>query len=138
MTCSHCPKCGSANRAKAGFIQGVQRWQCKNCSCKYTRSTPKGKDPKVWEFARELYTSGVSLKRIGELIGVSTVAVLKHMRKADVSQSRLEPQNVTVVELDELCTFLTQKNVKFGCGWLFVEKQEESWSGKWVVGVLEH
>jgi predicted transcriptional regulator len=87
--------------------------------------------------AKKLYLSGVSLRQIGKLIGVSTVAVLKQVRKMDTSQSRLEPQDVTVVELDELCTFLTKKNAKFGYGWLFVEKHGEFWTGKWVVEALK-
>ncbi|MFM7468390.1 MAG: hypothetical protein ACKO37_02675 [Vampirovibrionales bacterium] len=133
-----CPKCGSQEKAKAGFVKGVQRWQCKNCPCKYTRSTPKGLGHKRWAFAEELYASGVSMRRIGQLVGVSTVAVLKHMRKVNTSQARLEPQAVTVLELDELCTFLTKKNAKSGYGWLFVEKQDASWIGKWVVEELKH
>ena len=132
-----CPKCGSSEKAKAGFIGEKQRYQCKNCPCKYTRSTPKGLSPSTWELAKKLYLSGVSLRQIGNLIGASTVAVLKQVRKMDTSQSRLEPQKVTVVELDELCTFLTKKNAKFGYGWLFVEKHGEFWTGKWVVEALK-
>jgi predicted transcriptional regulator len=87
--------------------------------------------------AKKLYLSGVSLRQIGKLIGASTVAVLKQVRKMDTSQSRLEPQDATVVELDELCTFLTKKNAKSGYGWLFVEKHGEFWTGKWVVEALK-
>jgi transposase-like protein len=133
-----CPKCGSADKAKAGFVKEVQRWQCKNCPCKYTRSTPKGKGKAAWEMARELYASGVSLRRIGQLMGVSTVAVLKQMRKTETSQSRLSPEPATVIELDELCTFLTKKNARSGYGWLFVERRGASLTGKWVVAELKH
>ena len=107
-----CPKCGSSEKVKAGFIGEKQRYQCKNCPCKYTRSTPKGLSPSTWELAKKLYLSGVSLRQIGKLIGASTVAVLKQVRKMDTSQSRLEPQDATVVELDELCTFLTKKKTQ--------------------------
>jgi transposase-like protein len=133
----HCPKCDSSERVKAGFVKELQRWQCKHCGCKYTRSEPKGLGNTVWSLARELYASGISLRRIGQLIGVSTVAVLKQMRKTDTSQCRLDPQPITVIELDELCTFLTQKNAKYGYGWLFVEKQGESLTGKWVAVALK-
>jgi transposase len=132
-----CPKCGSLDKVKAGFIVEKQRYQCKNCACKYTRSTPKGLAPITWKLARELYASGLSLRKIGNLIGVSTPAVLKQIRKIDTTACRLEPQKTTVVELDELCTFLTEKNAKSGYGWLFVEKQGESWTGKWVVVALK-
>jgi transposase-like protein len=131
-----CPKCGSTEHRKAGFIGKHQRYQCKNCPCKYTRSSERGLGKDVWDKAREWYASGLSQRKIAELLGVSSVAVLKQIRKADTSQSRLKPQPVTVVELDELCTFLTKKNAKSGYGWLFVEKHGESWTGKWVVEEL--
>ena len=133
----HCPKCGSFERAKAGFVGKLQRWQCKQCPCKYTKSQPKGLGEALWKLGKELYASGLSLRKIGKLIGASTPAVLKQVRKMDTSESRLKPQPVTVVELDELCTFLTQKNAKFGYGWLFVEKQGELLTGKWVVVELK-
>lgn len=38
----HCPKCGSKEKVKAGFIKKSQRYQCKSCMCKYARSTPHG------------------------------------------------------------------------------------------------
>ena len=59
------------------------------------------------------------------------------MRKTKTSKARLRPHAVTVIELDELCTFITQKNAKFGYGWLFVEKQGESLTGKWVAVELK-
>jgi hypothetical protein len=58
--------------------------------------------------ARNLYFSGIS-----------TVAVLKQIRKMDSSRSRLEPQSVQ------------------GYGWLCVEKHGESLTGKWVVVALK-
>jgi len=134
----HCPKCESQEKAKAGFVKEVQRWQCKQCKCKYTKSEPKGLGTKLWSLAKELYASGVSLRRIGKVLGVSTPAVLKQMRKTDTQKSRLSPQPAIVVELDELCTFLTQKNAKYGYGLLFVERQGESLTGKWVVEGLKH
>jgi transposase-like protein len=111
-----CPKCGSLDKVKAGFIGEKQRYQCKNCACKYTRSTPKGLAPITWKLAKELYASGLSLRKIGNLIGVSTPAVLKQIRKIDTTACRLEPQKTTVVELDELCTFLTKKTQNLGMG----------------------
>ena len=136
-----CPKCGSSEWCKAGIAWGKQRYQCKQCPCKYTRSTPKGKGPAVQKVAYQLYLSGISMNRIGKLLGVSTVSILNWIRKfGEASQEKAKPEvgSATVVELDELCTFLGEKNVKFGYGLLFVEKQGESWTGRWVVEELEH
>ena len=134
----HCPKCGSKESAKAGFIGGKQRYQCKSCPCKYTRSTPKGKGLEAQKAAQKLYLSGVSMRRIGHIMGVSTVAVLKWIRKIPIEHSSLPAGKATVVELDELCTFLTQKNAKFGYGLLFVERHGKSLTGKWVVEEVGH
>jgi len=134
----HCPKCGCKESSKAGFIGQKQRYQCKSCPCKYTRSTLKGKGPEIQQAAQKLYLSGVSMRRIGQILGVSTVAVLKWIRKIPTEQASLPPGKTTVVELDELCTFLTQKNVRFGYGLLFVERQDECLTGKWVVEEVGH
>jgi len=133
-----CPKCKQENYRKAGFIEQNQRFECKSCGCKYTRSTPKGKGPDIHEAALKLYLSGVSLKRIAQLMGVSTPAVLKWVRKQGTEGAHLKPGKATVVELDELCTFLLEKNAKSGYGLLFVEKHGESLRGSWVVEGLAH
>ncbi len=44
-----CPKWGSFDKVKAGFIRENQRDQCKNCPGQYKRSTPKGQAPHLWE-----------------------------------------------------------------------------------------
>ena len=135
-----CPKCGCTESAKAGTVGNKQRYQCKRCPCKYTRSTPKGKGAIVQKAAYQLYLSGISMRRIGQMLGVSTVAVLKWVRKfGKETHGKAKPEtgSATVVELDELCTFLGEKNAKFGYGLLFVEKQGGSWIGKWVVEELE-
>jgi transposase len=133
-----CPKCKQEDHRKAGFIQEKPRYECRQCGCKYTRSTPKGKGPEVHQAALKLYLSGVSLKRIGELLGVSTPAVLKWIRKQRTEEANLKPGKATVVELDELCTFLLEKNAKSGYGLLFVERLGESLRGSWVVEELIH
>jgi len=133
----HCPKCGSKDRAKAGFVGEKQRWQCKGCPCKYTRSTPKGQSEAVKETALSLYLSGLSFRRIAKLLHVSAVSVLSWIQKTPAAESRLKAGQTTVVELDELCTFLTQKKASYGYGLLFVERRGELLTGKWVVEALE-
>ena len=123
---------------KAGFVAKKQRWQCKNCGCQYTRSSPKGRPMADKVLALHWYMKGQSLKSIGEMLGVSTPAVLGWIRQfGELANYREQPGKATVVELDELCTFLGQKNEKSGYGWLFVEKHDACWTGKWVVGGFE-
>ena len=77
----HCPKCGSVKKVKAGFIKDTQRYKCKNCSCQFTRSEPKGFPLRVRLMAIILYTHGLSLNAIAKLVGASTPAVLKWVRQ---------------------------------------------------------
>lgn len=72
-----CPKCGSEDRRKAGFIRERQRWLCKGCGCKYTRSTLPGKPPEMKRLALQLYLEGMGFRAIGRVLGVSNVAVIK-------------------------------------------------------------
>ena len=65
----HCPKCGSEVRTKAGFIGEAQRWLCKGCGCKYTRSTPRGMPMQVKRRALQLYLEGLGFRAIGRLLG---------------------------------------------------------------------
>lgn len=129
-----CPKCGATERHKAGFVNKIQRYRCKHCHCQYTRSTPKGRSPQEKHLALELYLSGISMNRIGQLLGVSTPAVLKWIRQLEpLSLERPEVSSATVVELDELCHVLGQKNEKYGFGLLFAESPVASLTGKLVI-----
>jgi predicted transcriptional regulator len=61
-----------------------------------------------------LYISGLSQLRIGKLLGVSDVAVLKWMRIFAAKCGPLpKPEGDEVIlELDEMCTFVGQKKQK--------------------------
>jgi transposase-like protein len=134
----HCPKCQSGVNTKAGFVQGVQRYRCKGCGCQYTRSQPKGDPIETKLLALSLYLKGLSIRAIGRELQRSAPTILTWLRSLKhLAEKRPTVEKATVVELDELCTFLTQKKPKSGYGWLFVEKQEGRWTGKWVVGELE-
>src|SRR5215207_5490532 len=116
----HCPKCGSQDYHKSGFVKGRQRYQCRECPCKFTRSTAKGRPLQEKLLALQLYLSGLSLNAIAKLLGISTPGVLKWIRQfGSLAQERPYPGKATVVELDELCHILCEKNVKSGFAWLF-------------------
>jgi transposase-like protein len=42
-----CPKCGSEERVKNGFMKGMQRYKCKDYRCNYTKSDKQGYPAKV-------------------------------------------------------------------------------------------
>ena len=113
----HCPKCGSVKKVKAGFIKDTQRYKCKNCSCQFTRSEPKGFPLRVRLMAILLYTHGLSLNAIAKLVGASTPAVLKWVRQFAKEQCEMPaPGESTIVELDEMWHYVKKNIIKSGSG----------------------
>ena len=134
-----CPRCGSEKIVKAGSVKGKRRQRCKHCNYLFTRSTRPGRPLEQKLLALQLYLRGMSMRSIGQLLNVSTPAVLKWIRAfGENAQSRPEPGKTMVVELDELCHVLGQKNEKYGSGLLFVGLTEGLSTGKWVIVEAGH
>lgn len=113
----HCPKCGSVQKVKAGFIKKKQRYKCKDCGCQYTRSEPKGFPLRVRLTAVLLYTHGLSLNAIAKLVGASTPAVLKWVRSFAKEQCEMpSPGESPIVELDEMWHYIKKNSKKSGSG----------------------
>jgi len=111
-----CPRCQSTEKQnKAGFTQaGSQRYRCLLCGKKYT-PTPKehGYSEEVRRRAVELYVDGMNLRRIGRQLGVSPQSVLNWVNAhASGLPPAPQPDQVQVVEMDELHTFITHKKTK--------------------------
>ncbi len=99
-----CKKCQSGKFVKNGFIRGHQRYKCRQCSCVYTDTKPRGKSAAMKALAVILYTvCNASYGMIGRLLGVSNVAVLKWIRQEALN---IERETVTessgVLEVDEM------------------------------------
>ena len=121
-----CPKCHSVSYVKAGIILKKQRYQCRTCKCKFTRSTPKGVDASSKRQALHMYLEGVGIRSIGRILRVSHVAVYKWLRKAGESVyikhlRGYEENRVEVMELDELRSYIRSKKTTSGYGLLMIE-----------------
>ena len=111
-----CPRCKSTEKQnKAGFTQaGSQRYRCMLCGKKYT-PVPKeqGYSDDVRLRAVELYVDGMNLRRIGRQLGVSPQSVLNWVNAhAAGLPPAPQPDQVEVVEMDELHTFIEHKKTK--------------------------
>lgn len=134
-----CPKCSSEEIIKAGSVKGKRRHRCKTCRYYFTRNSLPGRPLEQKLLAVQLYLKGLSFRAIGQLLGVSATAVLKWIRTfSEQFQARPLPGKAEVVELDELCHLLGQKNGKYGSGLLFVGLPEGSSTGKWVIVEAGH
>ena len=134
-----CKKCASTENVKNGFIRGHQRYKCKECSCIYTQTKPRGKPASMKALAVLLYTVGnASFGMISRMLGVSNVAVMKWIKKE--AESLPEPsvsKDSTLLQVDEMWHFVNGKKTKFGSGKPMIAIQGEWSPGNWVGVMLE-
>lgn len=110
----NCPRCSSDKRNKDGFVKGVQRYKCKECSYKYTvelKSTAKPKSMK--KQALHLYLEGLGFRSIGRILDVSNVSVMNWIRSfgEEIASLRTEETSVEIVEMDEMHSFIGSKKL---------------------------
>ncbi len=119
-----CPKCASFERHKDGKAHGTQRWKCKGCGCRYTKSTERGYPPQTRWLGVKLYLEGLGFRAIGRILKVSNVAVLKWVKKA-AAQLRAErpayDATARIMEIDEMWRYVGGKTSRSGYGWLLTE-----------------
>ena len=127
----NCPRCGHAITVKNGQAKGKPRRKCKACGHQFTRTAPAGKPVARKALAIVLYLSGLSLRRIGTICGVSRQAVLNWVRDYALKHAKKpDPQGETVVlELDEMWHFLEKKEKNSGSGKLWIAQPVDSWIG---------
>lgn len=134
-----CPRCPHEKVIKFGLVKENQRWQCKSCQYRFTRTTPRGKAPALKALAIALHGLGLSFNAIGTLLCVSAQAVIDWVRKHTQALPRLElDEPVHVVEMDEMWHFLDKKTTKSGSGRHMLLVQIDSSTGKSVVAVQKH
>ncbi len=118
-----CPKCNSDAYANDGIVKAKQRYKCKKCNYRYTveiKSTAKPKELK--KLALILYLEGLGFRSIGRILEVSNVSVLNWIRGFGKSVLELKSDNeIEVVEMDEMHTYIGQKKTTAGYGLLLIE-----------------
>ncbi|KAA6341377.1 hypothetical protein EZS27_010811 [termite gut metagenome] len=108
-----CPRCGSLNYRKTGFVKDRQRYECKECRYHYT--VAKKSDVKSVETghkALEPYLEGLGFRAIGRLLQISYGTVYAWVKKWG-SQVDLpkNTENVEFRELDEMHTYVGSKKL---------------------------
>ena len=131
-----CPRCASNKYVKAGFVGDRQRFKCKECNYLYTVSEKStGKPMAMKRFALHLYLEGMGFRSIGRVLGVSNVSVLKWIRAFGKQADHIRTeQSIDVIEIDELHTYIGQKNITAGYGLLLIDMGSNSSRSCWVIG----
>lgn len=113
-TCPHCQ--ATTRQVKVGRTpSGSQRLKCQHCGRKYTpQPKEQGYPDAMRQQALRMYVDGMNLRRIARHLGVvhQTVANWVNAYAAQLPDQPPLPDEVTVVEQDELYTFVASKKTK--------------------------
>ena len=123
-----CPNCISERKVKSGIIKERQRYKCKDCGCNFTveiKSTAKPKSMK--KQALHLYLEGLGFRSIGRFLGVSNVSVLNWIKSFGESVASLHSakDEIEVVELDEMHSYIGSKKTIVGFGLLLIDMEKD-------------
>ena len=122
----NCPKCKSEKKVKDGIVRGKQRYQCKECSYRYTVEY-KNVSPCTKKNALHLYLEGLGFRSIGRYLKVSHVSVYNWIKSygEEVEELRANNDDIEVVELDEMHTYIQQKKTIVGYGLLLIDMEKD-------------
>ncbi len=121
-----CPKCKSKNFCKDGIVKKRQRYKCKDCIFRFTVKKV-GKPDKIRRDALILYLEGLGFRSIGRILGVSNVSVLNWIRYFGEKIDEIRnADDIEVVEIDEMHTYVGSKKTIVGSGLLLIEMGENS------------
>ena len=76
-----CFKCGGRNCVKSGFMQGMQRFKCKDCNQNFVNKPRRGYGQMAIATAVWLHLNGTSQRRIAKMFNVTPAAVQKWIKE---------------------------------------------------------
>ena len=129
-----CPKCKSTHICKNGIVKQKQRYLCKKCKYCFTVEHV-GKPDRYKRDALILYLEGLGFRSIGRFLKVSHVTIFNWIKKfgGELDEIR-SSENIEVVEIDELHTYIGSKKNFVGYGLLLIEMGNNSSIVKLAIG----
>lgn len=139
MTTIVCKNCRSSKYVKNGFVHGVQRYKCKECSNNFVEGDRRQKYQLSDRLkVIKLYLENCGIRTIERLTGIRNSQISKWIESAaeDIktqlqqSQNKINSiQDISILELDELCTYIkkdrrTEENIP-SYGLLLIESRIE-------------
>ncbi len=117
-----CPRCKSQNFIKSGVVKERQRYKCKKCAYHYSviqkSDTSKESERRL---ALTLYLEGLGFRSIGRILGFSHVAVYNWIRSFGEQVESLKQKEATIVEMDEMHSYVGNKKTIAGSGLLLID-----------------
>ena len=124
----NCPRCKCSDYIKNGKVDGRQRYKCSDCGYNYSvELKSSASSASVKRQALQLYLEGLGFRSIGRFLGVSHVSVQKWIKKFGQEIEDLKSENeISIVELDEMHTYISNKKNIAGSGLLLIELGKSS------------
>jgi transposase-like protein len=121
-----CPKCKSQNFRKDGIIKEKQKYFCKDCKYRFAVEQV-GKSKKLKRDAFILCLEGLGFRSIGRFLNVSHVIVFNWIKAfGEKLEEFRNPEDIEVIELDEMHTYIGSKKFIVGYGLLLIEMGADS------------
>ena len=122
----NCPRCGSLNHRKDGFVGGRQRHYCKDCQYRYTVEKKSDvKSAQTRRMALEMYLEGLGFRAIGRILKISYATVYYWVKQWGENVSLPQKEEcVNIVELDEMHTYVGSKKTTVGYGLLLIDLEK--------------
>ncbi|KAA6345553.1 hypothetical protein EZS27_006911 [termite gut metagenome] len=122
-----CPRCGSLNYRKDGFVNSRQRYECKECGYHYTVAKKSDvKSAETRRMALKLYLEGQGFRAIGRLLQISYGTVYAWVKdwgsKVDLPKKE---EGVEFMELDEMHTYVGSKKTTVGSGLPLIDSEKD-------------
>ena len=134
-----CRKCGGVETVKNGKVRGRQRYRCRGCGYNYTQEQGHGYPAEVKSLAVVLHLSGMTMKSIGAVIGVTGQSIMRWVKaQADQIPEPWRDGKTTMareVEMDEMHTFLLKKTKNSGSGKCWIMTPHGSWGGSAAIAL---
>lgn len=122
-----CKYCLGEKFVKNGFVRGVQRYRCNHCGKNQIIGDKREKyDNKTRGQALAMYLNSGGLRSIGRILKVPHQSVSNWVENAgkiverEIMNLHMTPRNISILEMDELYTYVQKKSAKHEFGWLLI------------------
>ena len=115
---NQCPYCqATESQVKAGLTEvGSQRYKCQKCQRRYTPEPKEhGYPDAMRQQAVRLHVDGMNFRRIARQLSVHHQSIINWINAyvATLPTTPPLPEEVTIIEQDELYTFIGEKKTRF-------------------------
>jgi transposase-like protein len=122
-----CKFCGCELVVKNGFVRNKQRYRCAECGKNQVAGDLRVKyDNATRHQALAMYLNSSGLRSIGRVLGVPFQSVSKWIANAgriveqEILKLRMNPRHVSILEMDELFTYVQKNSSRYEYGWLLI------------------